>query len=183
MSRHLEAVLSACALIISMASLAATFWQAELTRTHNKLSVRPKIISTHHLYGSDGKNGIYLSNVGLGPAIITGLKVEVNGNSYSGLGTNRWPEALRAININSSCFRQAWPLRESTLKSSEEVALIELTAEKPKECLVDLLRLLVANGVTITLDYESMYNEPASHKATLKIDDEAAKNLLKLATK
>ena len=54
---------------IALIALAATFWQAHITRKHNRLSVKPII---QHIIESypDGHLSLSLVNVGLGPAII-----------------------------------------------------------------------------------------------------------------
>jgi hypothetical protein len=181
MSNGIETSLSICAIFISLVSLLATFWQADLTRMHNMLSVRPRVLATHYLSGPDDKNGIYISNSGLGPAIITNLQVVINGKTFNGLGRNKWPEALNSIHIGGNCFLQAWPLEESILKSSEEVALLEVAKEKPPVCTQSLLKLLVQYGVKIKINYKSMYDEPGTYEAMLKIEDDAAKNLLRLS--
>ena len=74
------------ALATAVVALAATIWQAAITRQHNKLSVRP--VLTLHRREIDGL--IELKNNGFGPAIIRKYEIYKDGelvlqNSMHGL--------------------------------------------------------------------------------------------------
>ena len=63
------------ALVTAVVALAATIWQAAITRQHNKLSVRP--VLTLHRREIDGL--IELKNNGFGPAIIQSYEIYKDG--------------------------------------------------------------------------------------------------------
>lgn len=62
-------------LVIALCALAATIWQAAISRRHNKLSVRPVLT----LYRRDIDGVIYVRNNGSGPAIIKSYEIWKNG--------------------------------------------------------------------------------------------------------
>ena len=75
-----EAVVAGCALFL-------TAYQIHTTRTHNRLSVRPRLVATSHLesIGTDlpvlmCQARVVLKNAGLGPAIINRYRVALDEN-------------------------------------------------------------------------------------------------------
>jgi hypothetical protein len=60
-----------CALLVAVGSLL-------ISLRHHRLSVRPKISIVRVIENNDNhKKGLYLRNHGLGPALITGIKIEL----------------------------------------------------------------------------------------------------------
>lgn len=59
-------LLSLAAVVISITAASISFWQLDLMREHNRLSVRPYLMITPHLTAE--KSGLYLSNEGLARA-------------------------------------------------------------------------------------------------------------------
>jgi hypothetical protein len=69
--------IASIALIISIGALIVSSWQYSAQIEHNKLSVKPHMAVTYILEsGKRERNGIYVSNPGLGPAIIKTVSVE-----------------------------------------------------------------------------------------------------------
>jgi hypothetical protein len=84
--QHMGAQISTLALIISVGALIVSTLQYRVVRKHYRLSVRPHVNFTFILEGGTAeRNGIYLANLGLGPAIIKALSVEVGGKSYNAM--------------------------------------------------------------------------------------------------
>ena len=52
------------------------------------------------------RNGIYIANPGLGPAIIKALSVEVGGKSYNAMDQHVWRNVFHDLAIVPGCFRQ-----------------------------------------------------------------------------
>lgn len=69
---------------ISLLALAATWWQAHLARTHNKLTVRPQLEGHSHWEGD--VYSLEVRNVGLGPAVITAARVYYRDELVEGEG-------------------------------------------------------------------------------------------------
>jgi len=119
--------------------------------------------------GLEERNGIYIANPGLGPAIIKDLSVEVGGKSYNQTDKRMWPNLFHALEISPLCFRRRSIQLGGVLKPGEEVALLTVTHAKPPVvgehvCHIQLLKLLKAEGLKVRIQYESMYGE--YHEAT-----------------
>lgn len=76
-----------CATAIAVFSLAVSVQQARAVREHNRQSVRP-LLQLSHSRERGGIMGIMIVNCGLGPAIITGTVLKLDGHL---LGS--WDEA------------------------------------------------------------------------------------------
>lgn len=72
-------VIAIAAVVIALASLALTVYQAAADRRHKRLSVEPHLILTTS-WRVHERAGIRLQNVGLGPARITKTEFWQNGN-------------------------------------------------------------------------------------------------------
>jgi hypothetical protein len=115
--------------------------------------------------GLSERNGIYIENPGLGPAIIKALSVEVGGKSYSTVDKRLWQNVFHDLTIPPGCFRQRSMQSGSVLKSGEELALLTITHATPPIvdghlCHIELLKFLKAEGLKVRIQYESMYSEP-----------------------
>jgi hypothetical protein len=154
------------ALIISIGALIVSSLEYRAVRTHNRLSVKPHVVITFYLEGGgDERNGIYLANPGLGPAIMKALSVEVGGKSYDAMDKQVWKNIFRDLTIIPGCFRQGWAQAGSALKAGEELALLTITHAKPPivdghSCPIELLKFLKTEGLKVRMQYESMYGEP-----------------------
>jgi hypothetical protein len=100
-------IVSASATLIAITALATGIYQAKLSRDQAKASVWPYLIS-----GNSGNNGYsrIVENVGLGPAIISGFEVRVDGRPL-----HSWHEVAESLHIplsfkgsHSTTFRHGW---------------------------------------------------------------------------
>lgn len=157
--KRLDRYLSVTALLVAIVALFVSWWQLTVTKEHNRLSVRPKIVVTPYLEGDGGRNGVYVSNPGLGPAIIKSMKVTIGQSTFEGVGANLWPQILKTLDINSLCFAKGWPNNDAVVKSGEELLLLGTTKADVKLCSLEALKLLNKREMTITVTYESMYGE------------------------
>ena len=94
-------VVSASATIIAIIALATAVYQARLSRDQAKASVWPYLIQ-----GNSGNNGYsrIVQNVGLGPAMIRGFEVLVDGKP-----TRNWTDVATRLGI-----RPTWRGKRST---------------------------------------------------------------------
>jgi hypothetical protein len=110
-------IVSGSATIIAVVALATGVYQARLSRDQAKASVWPYLVQ-----GNSGNNGYsrIVQNVGLGPAMIRGFEVLVDGKP-----TRNWTEAAAKLGI-----RPSWRGKRSTTFRAGLVvptgALIEL---------------------------------------------------------
>jgi hypothetical protein len=175
--------ISTLALIISFGALIVSSMQYCVVKSHYRLSVRPHVVITFTLEGGrDEKNGIYMANLGLGPAIIKALSVEVGGKSYNAMDKRVWWNVFHDLTIIPGCFRQGWAQSGSALKSGEELALLTITHANPPivgghSCPDELLKFLKAEGLKVRMQYESMYGEPHEAISESWIDSGTISNI------
>lgn len=157
---RLSVVLSAVALVVAIAAAYFAWMQVDVSRVHNRLSVMPILQLTPYLEGPGGKNGIYLSNDGLGPAIIEGFSVKVGEVVASGFEEDRWSEMLGMTEALPDCFAAGWPKANTALKASAEESLIRITqADIRSTCYGEMVKLVGGRPLEIRVDYRSMYGE------------------------
>ncbi len=165
-SNGFELWVSCVAVVISLISLSLSYVQLasardmnEATKKHNMVSVRPKLSITPHAQGPDGKNGIYISNDGLGPAIITGFSVTTKNGRFDTLGSSSWEEILGISGINRGCFSVGWPDSGATLHVGFEIELLEISKSASNRCSLEILKLVSRDDIKIEIDYSSFYEE------------------------
>lgn len=168
-----ETIQSGTALLAVFASIVAvvfTWQQVEMSRRHTRLSVTPILQITPYLEGKGGRNGLYLTNDGLGPAIIKGFSIKSGNIVASGFESDRWSEILRTASINPACFGTGWPKIESTIRPGVEIPLVFATKAPGTEvCLVEVVKLIGGNPIEINVEYESIYSEPKHLGASSRI--------------
>jgi hypothetical protein len=71
-------VIAVCATVVAVASVVVSVYEARAARRHYRLSVRP-LLELHTSFHPGGTAGLRLVNVGLGPAILTGTDLAVDG--------------------------------------------------------------------------------------------------------
>lgn len=156
----IQTIVSVFALLISVAAAIFAWEQVEISRVHNRLSVSPLLYITPYAEGNSGRNGVYVSNVGLGPAVIKEFSVKTQGVVARGFESDRWPEILTAANINPLCFATGWPKQNSAVKAGDEIPILYITkAEGGNSCTKELIKLIGGSGVEISIGYESIYGE------------------------
>ena len=156
----IQTVVAVFAAVISAAAVVFAWQQVEVSRIHNRRSVVPILQLTPYLEGNPGRNGLYLLNAGLGPAIITDFSVKSGNIVARGFESDRWAEILSASGVNPYCFATAWPKGETALSPEVEVPLIYITKAKGASfCFSELVKLIAGDPIEITVDYESIYGE------------------------
>jgi len=85
-------VIAVASTFIALCALGISVWTGFLTRQHNRLSVMPKL----EIYKNfdDEWSGLYISNLGFGPAKLVEFKIWVDNESVSG-----WDEAADRLGI------------------------------------------------------------------------------------
>ncbi|VWC73221.1 hypothetical protein BCO18175_02176 [Burkholderia contaminans] len=166
---------------ISAVSAGAGLWAAWATHesyTSNRLLNRPYVITTQYFDDTGRKYGIYLSNAGLGPAIIKSMTVTVGGRRYTGLGASIWPQFRTDLGISTTdCFRTGWPLQDSVMKAGEEVPLFTVSGAANLACHVQMLKLLADNSIVIEIKYASLYGDEFSAMEDMRLNDATAGQL------
>lgn len=146
-----ETVVTVCAIVIALASLGVSVWQAHVARQHNRHSVRPVLQLQRESY-EGARSGIRLLNVGLGPAVVVSTRVTLDGEVVG-----RWNKACadRVRNglsghLNAVTFGQA-----DVLQTGYDEYLLSLPSYDPR--LHTDIASIFSRRLSIVIDYESLY--------------------------
>ncbi len=151
-----EAVIQGATAIVALAALGTAVWEGVVTRRHNRLSVQPHLSISHHLAGSRGRFGLTVSNDGLGPALVTGCVVEVDGQPMKEDGGNGWEAAITTIGLRGRDLNFTTIAPDGVIRAGDYVWLLwtpatDETKRQISEVTVAFRRLCVR------ISYESMY--------------------------
>lgn len=97
---HWDTITAGCSVVIAACALIATLLQADWTREHNRLSVRP-FLNIYHQGERDGREvGWIVENTGLGPAIIASSEIWLNGTRIGkGISYSAWEEVAEDLGL------------------------------------------------------------------------------------
>jgi hypothetical protein len=79
-------VLAIAAVIVAVLALVATVWQGWIARQHSRMSVRPAL-NYVDMRDSPAALGLAIVNHGLGPAIVDGIEITVDGRRFEQMGS------------------------------------------------------------------------------------------------
>ena len=166
----IQSIAAALAVCISIFAAVFAWQQVEVSRIHNRKSVAPILQITPYMEGKNRRNGLYLSNDGLGPAIVRGFSVKSGGVVASGFASDRWAEILATTSANPVCFATAWPKGETAIRAGVEVPLVYVkNAEGAELCMGELVKLIGGPPIEITVEYESIYGEAIHRSANSRV--------------
>ena len=162
---------SAAAFIVSIAATWFAWQQLKAAKKHNRLSVTPKLQITSYAEAG-GRSGIYISNDGLGPAIVTNFIVRYEDNEWSGLGESRWGGILNAGGFDSVCFDTEWLPKELILKAGADDKLLGLRGPMSDDilCRTEFVSITDTRPIDLEVHYESFYGDPQTLKASSRIE-------------
>ena len=150
-------IISLCALLVSLMQTGIMKEERELMREYSRASVWPRVEwSSHKSHNPDDRSiekfVIYLSNSGVGPAIITDVKVTYNGK----IANNWWdifqyqeiPDSIETTISNRS-------FNGRILKIGETLEILNLNHNPPlAEAFYNRIE-----GLEVEIYYESIYKE------------------------
>jgi len=151
-----DKIVSISAIIIAVASIVVTTWQGLETRRHNRLSVRPKL----EIIFESGKDsfGYKLMNNGLGPAIVTGKKIFIDGEEIQYTGFSGYDEFIDKLGMRNHNVTHTGIYSGKTIKTSEIENIFRFYLAEDDD--LESLLPKIYNRVCIEIYYKSMYNEP-----------------------
>lgn len=156
---------------VALLAMAATAYQGWLTREHNRLSVRPNVRFAAYMEGAGHRNGIYVENLGLGPAILSSLNVDVSGQSFDILKPGGQRAALKSMGAELLCFQDIAPEPDTVLKPGDPQPFMVLTnAPIQQACLPKILAALGYHAIRIHGTYKSAYDETFAVDQAIRID-------------
>lgn len=147
--------------IVALCAVVFTAWHACITRTHNKLSVKPHLTTWTHSAISTRKYSVDLLNKGIGPAFIKSVGIYVDGKLMEGDGCKPIEDAV-ALLFPPSIYRydveQAFVGVGYSMAANEKcrLAAIEFSEESPPSAKTfeDALK-----RVDVIIHYASIYEE------------------------
>ncbi|MFK0035943.1 hypothetical protein [Pseudomonas monteilii] len=148
---------------MSLLALGITIWQARLSRTHNKLSVRPHLAG-HSSWTEDGLFKFIIRNDGLGPARITAGRVYRDGVLLEGEGPDLVTKAFDGV-PGCELVAQEFFYPEFVLPATHCIEICTVKFAKEISDIDDFL----AGHLALELDYKSAYDEPLPMYSSRKL--------------
>lgn len=148
-------IISISAIIIALASVSIAIWEGVETRKHNRLSVRPKF--EIHFISSKDNYGYELVNSGLGPAIITGIRIFVDNEEIHGKGFSGYDELLEKLGLQNKLIAHDAVAAGITVRAGDKKKIIVFGFSEDDDPATILPE--VYQRVRIEIGYNSMYDE------------------------
>jgi hypothetical protein len=180
--RAIEIVAAILAILVSLLALGVSFWATSQAKTQARLSVRPYVVAAPLLDESGGKIGLYLSNAGIGPAIIKDMSVTIGGRSYKGLGPSIWPQFIQDVNGTRFCYRTGWPAQNAVLRIGADDPLLTVAVTASPSCKSEILKILAGERIYVHVSYESIYEDAFSFDGDVHMNDSTLENVASLMT-
>jgi len=156
--RKWDRITAVVSLFIAVLALGVSLWQGMVTRTHNRLSVRPRLQLLYNAY-RDKPPGFYFKNVGTGPAIIRKIEAYIDGKPVDVTHGKILPECI----INTLCTKYTkWKTQHIapgfSIMPGEELLYFGIyspidSMKEEEEFSNKMLK------VDFYVDFESIYNE------------------------
>ncbi len=173
-------IASTIALVASILAVVFSWQQNNITKEHNRLSVKPILQLTPMVEGGNKRNGLYLSNIGLGPAIIKEFEVRTKKVVASGFSSDQWKLVLDSVGLKHDCFAPGWPTENTAIKASDEIALLGITTSDMRDrCMPEMIGLVGGEEVLITITYQSIYGDTYVEHATSTINSNTVRETYK----
>jgi hypothetical protein len=149
-------------IIIALLAFFATFWQAYISRRHNRLSVIPNLTTwTHQDDHEDGHHlSVDLLNNGVGPANIKEFKVYVDGVQIAADEEDLIEQALRALfsEYKFDLLHSSYFLPDYMMGAGEKRVLLHILFDRQSSPSREIVNQLMSKA-RLKIVYESIYQE------------------------
>ena len=154
--------------VIAICALIATFYQAAVTRKHNRLSVKPHL-TTWHSSRYDGVEIFEIINNGVGPALIKEFQLFADGQKIKGEGTDIVSNCIKTTfsAYNVSILDSGYLGNGYMMSANEHRVLAAFTFEENKEPSEAEFEHLT-NKIRLVVQYESIYGVPDTYDSDLE---------------
>lgn len=156
---------------IALAALAVALAQSRDARLHNRIAVRPKLQLGYHFGRGKDYFGLTLKNYGVGPALIDGFRLFVDGTEIHSSEKGGWPEALDALHIKGTGSHYGWYRRGDAIPPGVETVILGYRADKYSLQRSRQLREVLGH-LLIEVRYSSFYGESYVAESLVQIEDE-----------
>jgi hypothetical protein len=161
-------------IVTALVATTGTWYQSGIARQHNELSVQPKLRFVPYIEGDGRRNGIYIANVGLGPAEVTGLKLVVAGQHYDLMNKGSHRGVLQAIQANLLCFAESQPVPGFHVKAGDlEPLFVSANNALFNRCHQLVALALMNQPFEFELAYRSIYGRAFTQVQTVSLDKNA----------
>lgn len=144
--------------IIALCALYLTLKQLGISREHNKMSVRPHLITTTE---SDDKEGVYkviLKNNGIGPAQFNKVSLFLDNKLFELNGERKIKDMLsKMFNKHHYSSRQTDLGDNYVMSPNEEIMLLEFKLIEPESERKNAIDIF--NRADISIEYNSFYGD------------------------
>lgn len=152
-------IIAASSAVIALCAMAVTVWQGWISREHNKLSVQPHLdISLDFVEGQTVN--INISNYGIGPALLKGLKCKVNEGAWEINKPTDYNPVFNALNMPLSTMRHSLVCFDSSsvIGVNKTENLMSFPGSETNN---DLNKKLIKglSALEITIDYSCIYGK------------------------
>ncbi|MFI6006622.1 hypothetical protein ACIA98_40860 [Streptomyces sp. NPDC051366] len=146
-----ETVTAICAVVIAIASLAVSIYQARVMRQHNRHSVRP-VLQLHRGWPAGGRAGIRLINSGLGPAVVVDSLLSVDGEAIGAWCESSVDRVREGLSVSPSAVTFN---RGEVIATVYEQYLLSIASYDPYNH-ADV-EDMINRRLTLEIRYESVY--------------------------
>lgn len=146
-----DAVIALGAAIVALAALFISIYEVHATRRHNRLSVRPVLQLRITLHQGD-PSGLSVTNSGLGPAVILGARVWLDGTLIGSWDRPATTEVIKHLREQPSVSTL---VDGSTLLPGTRKMLICLDSYSPAKN--SDFKALIETRLDFEIRYESLY--------------------------
>lgn len=160
-----DRVTAIASLIVAALALGVSVWQGQVTRNHNRQSVKPQVQISRHLSPRADLNGLLVANNGVGPATVHDSLLNFRGKDIGPIIRPTWRQIDGETKPLGTLFRGLFP-NETYLSAGERYGLLTLTEKNKNE--IDAFRDL-SNLLELAICYCSIYDE--CWRATWKYDE------------
>ena len=150
-------------LLVACLALGLTIWQGRATIRHNKLSTKP-MIEVNRRYYKRGLREVIIKNNGLGPAILTSLKVMLNdkviveAQNNDGCEQNDMTDFIKKIQLIKYPYSTMSPGVGRSILAGEEITLFTFEKESLDPAALKVLYELDSK-LDLQIEYESIYKD------------------------
>jgi hypothetical protein len=153
-----ETIANIATAVIALCALGLTWWQAAVSRNHNRLSVRPHLTLWRHLDNDNHRYQIDLLNNGIGPAVINSFSVMVDGVEIDGKASEKIEKAVKMLFPNCLYRLESGYVGKNYIMSEKESRVIGLLDFFGKQLTPQIVHDAL-NRVDLKIEYESIYGD------------------------
>lgn len=145
------------AILIALFALGLAVWEGIENRRHNRLSTRPLLVFITQLY-ADKKVGLFLNNLGPGPAIVSDIRAKVDGKEFGFHNPDDVVQVAKELSLYVDWAAGHYVGKGSTISSGEKQELLSIQSEATTERIALFRQAL--SRLELTVKYDSLYRVP-----------------------